>query len=199
MTVNQSDSTDSGKSQATEADAQSLERIKQILFGESLDNVLKQIQNLDARSAQNFSILERRFDEKIESLNRKFESDLQALKQEMMLALEAQARQFNQKLTADLDALNHEITLSLEAQDRQDQELQASFKVLAEQAVQRDQRIQDNAARLHAVIDERTHQLQQQLKVNFDEMSQGLQSMKDSHEGFRSRLSQSLIQVAQDL
>ena len=96
MTVSPSSSSDSEKTQVTESDTQSLERIKQILLGDRLAHIMTQIQEMDAQLSQRLSSLEHRVDEQFQDLNQRLTEELQSFKQKLSSALDEKERQYQQ-------------------------------------------------------------------------------------------------------
>lgn len=205
-----STSSENGQVEASESqsltDTQSLERIKQILFGDSLSYVLNQIQDMDARLNQRLLNLESRFDQQIDHLHKRVTADVQSLRQELTDSinhLDQRHQTRAQELEAHIQHSKSELLASLEAQDHRQQEqnqaLQSSFQTLAEEAANRDQRFRDSHEQIHVALNDRAHEWQQQLSSHFDELTQGIQTVRETHDSFKVRLSESLTHLSQNL
>lgn len=158
-----------------QTDAQSLERIKQILLGDRLDQIMKQLHDIDAHLSHRLATLEQRLEDQKAEFNQRIQEELAPLQSEIATQGQTQA------------TLTHSVS-----------GLQTQTNDLNQTTTQ----LQSTTTDLHSRL-EQSNQGTQDLQIALDNQSQALKneinSLQGQHQKLVSGLSQSFQQLAQDL
>lgn len=194
MTDNHTVSQDSDAVQSTQQseEAQSLERIKEILFGDRVTQITKQINQLDAHLSQQLSNLEQRMDAQLDIMNQQFTEKLELVRQQSIQDI----NQLRQQNTHDLEELrqhnNHEFTVIK-------QDLATSYANQNSLEQKMDHALQARSAELEQAINERVAQVQTDSLEKTTALHQQLEHQQETHTRLKTKLSTSLLKLAQEI
>ena len=194
MTDNHTVSQDSESVESPQhsVEAESLARIKEILFGDRVTQIMQQINQLDAHLSQQLSNLEQRMDAQLDLMNQQFTEKIDLVRQQSIQELN-QLRQQNTHDLAELRQQNqHELTVIKQdiatAYSNQDALGQTMDQALQERSAQLEQTIHDRAAQVKADCLEKNTALHQ-----------ALEHQQNTHNALKSKLSASLLQLSQEI
>lgn len=164
------DSNPADLSQTVSPDTQSLERIKELLFGDRVTQIMQHLNEVDSRLSQRLTHLEQRVDEQIGAVSQQFSQALEV---------------FHQQSAQELASIREDITRAYAQQTSLEGQMKQSLR---ERSTQLEQTIQSRTTELTT---DYTHQT--------NALRQDLQQLQNIHTTLKSKLSDSLLKLAQEI
>jgi len=174
------------------ADAQSLERIKEILFGDRVTEIMQQISDMDTHLSQQLSYIEQRMDEKLETMGQQLTETIERVRQQSLENINQirahnalELEEFRQQCDQNFTVIRQDIDTASSSQE-------ALHNTMA-------QALQENSTQLEQTMHQLTAQVQARCLEQTTALHQQLEYQQQVQNRLKSKLSSTLSQLAQEI